>query len=72
MGGEHRVHHSCEVIVMVGGASSDAGNGELKQEALLGPGLTWMVCQDKTKAGMAVSQISSHLLGIDSILESWA
>lgn len=46
------------------------GKGEMKQEALLGPGLTWMTCQDKTKAGAPVSQISRCFSNADIILES--
>lgn len=38
--------------------------------ALLDPGLTWMACYDKTKAGTPVSQLSPHFLSTDSILES--
>lgn len=47
------------------------GKREMKQEALLGPGLTWMTCQDKTKAkaGAPVSQISRCFSNAD-ILES--
>ena len=59
-----------ETECMVNGASSKAGKGEMKQEALLGPGLTWIACQDKTRAGTPVSQISHYFLSTDSILES--
>lgn len=47
-----------ETECMVDGASSEAGKGETKQETFLGLSLTWIACQDKTKVGTPVSQIS--------------
>lgn len=58
-----------ETECVVDGASVEAGEGEMKQEALLAPGLTWMACQDKTKAETPVLQLSHCFLGTNSILE---
>lgn len=55
---------------MVDRVSSEAEKGELKQEALLGPDLTWMAYQDKTKTGISESRIGPHLQSTDSIPES--